>query len=102
MPTSLPVSAQHTHTHTCAALVSTCVAQEFEAVSARKTSTRHRGLSKANWTAAKRRGAKYAFEQRAPMACRSSGSLRPEPGTGTASASCRCSAVVSVCGAQTG
>jgi len=50
------------------------------------TKTRQRGLLKASWTAAKRLGAKYALLQRAPIACRSSGSLSPEPATGMASA----------------
>ena len=67
-----------------------------------KIKTRQRGLLKASCTAAKRLGAKYALLQRAPIACRSSGSLSPEPATGMASASCvakpeACLAVVGLC-----
>jgi hypothetical protein len=84
VPTSLPVSA-----HKQVGAVFQKLGSEFEFDRRlRKTSTRQRGLLKASWTAAKRFGAKYALLQRAPISCRLSGSLSPDPGIGIASASC--------------
>ena len=57
---------------------------------ARKLSTRDRGVEKASWMAAKRRGAKNELEHWLAMQCRLMGSFPPPLAAGDGSASQSC------------